>query len=219
MSKSRPPPSQSNSMPARPQNDDMPEVAEFPPGVSHWTAPQSLQDPHAQQRGKQLPDADTVAKYLRRTTRPDLPDGPVPARWQRGAHLLAGISSVAVGIFMVFYMDFGPQEHCFSPLRRWAGTETANVSVFPKTADDSWIKKTGFTREELVEMVGEEELNKAQPEPFKRRRITAENLHAHQNQSEYQSSSLTEGTQGSNTAQQPSISDQVKGTIWNRERL
>lgn len=89
-----------------------------PPSVSPWQAPQPSYDPHSNRRGRgdKLPDAQTLGRYFRRATRPDLPEGPIPAVWQRGAHLMAGVTSAVVGVFMVFYMDFGNRDHCFMPV-------------------------------------------------------------------------------------------------------
>lgn len=83
------------------------------------TAPQSFLNPFKASGGARRghdplkpPTAAERATYLRRITRPDLPE-PKPTRFQRGMGVLAVVSSVAAGIYMTFFMDWHRDQHAF----------------------------------------------------------------------------------------------------------
>ena len=76
-----------------------------------------------------------VATILHRFDWPDIPshtgiylglancvqiedEGDSPAPWQRGATLIAGVLGTFASGYLVLYADYGPQEHCFTSVRR-----------------------------------------------------------------------------------------------------
>ncbi|CAO1615692.1 unnamed protein product [Parajaminaea phylloscopi] len=103
---------------------------------SLWAAPQSLQPPPVA-AATPHPDAE---KYKRRVTRPDMgPEGPAPAGWQRFSQLLGGGLSLVAASWFVFWADFGPNEHCFSPIRRFVGMPQSSGSL-----EDGTSRKSGL---------------------------------------------------------------------------
>jgi len=45
-----------------------------------------------------------------------LPEDPTPAMWQRVAQLVAGTTAACTLFYFVLVADFGPEEHCFTPV-------------------------------------------------------------------------------------------------------
>lgn len=93
---------------------------------------------------------------------------------------------------------------------------------------DEWYKQTGFTKEELIKMVGEEELEKAAPLPSgagtRRKKIGIEDIRRQQaaagagaGAKENQTVPHQPPPSQSSTTTTP-ILDSVRGTIWTREK-
>ncbi|KAL4400377.1 hypothetical protein ACI68E_003294 [Malassezia pachydermatis] len=56
-----------------------------------------------------------------------LPEDPTPAMWQRVAQLIAGGMTAATLFYFVLVADFGEGEHCFMPIRRMLGVDSAKL--------------------------------------------------------------------------------------------
>ncbi|KAL1935701.1 hypothetical protein VTP01DRAFT_4841 [Rhizomucor pusillus] len=61
-------------------------------------------------------DPAVAERYKRRL---ESPQSLMPNVKSRRIHLLTWAVSIPLTAYVVFFADFGPQEHCFSPLRRW----------------------------------------------------------------------------------------------------
>ncbi|KAI8148943.1 hypothetical protein BJV82DRAFT_663291 [Fennellomyces sp. T-0311] len=61
-------------------------------------------------------DEHLQEKYKRRL---HSPASLAPKLRQRQIHLLTWAISIPLCGYVVLFADFGPEEHCFSPLRRW----------------------------------------------------------------------------------------------------
>lgn len=82
--------------------------------ISIWQAPQSLLHPTAPPL-KQVSQARKET-YFRRVAMPERYEGPPPAKWQRRSQVVGGVFSAVIGVYIVFFHDYGPREHVFSPV-------------------------------------------------------------------------------------------------------
>lgn len=80
---------------------------------SIWHAPQSISELPQPRDAKAHPRSDV---YFRRITRPDLPDGRLPSRFQRWTQIVAGTASLGIAVYCALFADWGQREHCFSPV-------------------------------------------------------------------------------------------------------
>ncbi|KAJ1962352.1 hypothetical protein IWQ62_003558 [Dispira parvispora] len=59
---------------------------------------------------------DLISKFHRRVHNPDRLR---PTVGHRRLHLLSHLVVLGVGYYSVFWMDYGPQDHCFTALQAW----------------------------------------------------------------------------------------------------
>ncbi|KAI9275584.1 hypothetical protein BDA99DRAFT_495893 [Phascolomyces articulosus] len=65
---------------------------------------------------KPLADKRLQEKFKRRL---NTPGSLAPNLRSRQIHLLTWAIAIPLSGYVVLFADFGPEEHCFSPLRRW----------------------------------------------------------------------------------------------------
>ncbi|KAM0754095.1 hypothetical protein T439DRAFT_378183 [Meredithblackwellia eburnea MCA 4105] len=56
-----------------------------------------------------------------------LPQTVAPSRASRALQLASFTLATGVAFYSVLLYDFGPQEHCFMPIRRWFDSNTAGL--------------------------------------------------------------------------------------------
>lgn len=109
---------------ARPPSSRLPR-----PTSLSWAAPQSQIPPPLPPSLRQV-SPEKASTWFRRVARPDLEDGPRPAFWQRLTQLIGGGVTLGITGWMIGWMDFGEDEHCFSPVSsmRWGSIISINSS-------------------------------------------------------------------------------------------